>query len=253
MASATGAKRFGAGRFYGITANTATPTPTNFLLPQDQSLTLKRSNKTLHGENQLPAAVGAGEMTVTGKVAFGTTNARVIADLFFGVTPTTGQYIEVNNEAGTIGAGTPTYTVTNSATFVEDLGVLYVPTNARMTRVASGSETAGKSYSMAAGVYTFATGDESKNVKISYLYSETTSGEQLSITNPLQGPTGSFSAVHVFPWGTIEEDVITLNACLANQTEFGMKSGDFMKPTFDFDAFTDDNGILGTFCFAQAA
>lgn len=254
MNSLTGKKIFGAGRPYGIN-NVANPTPIQFLVPQSMTVTCKRSNKTLHGENQLPDAVGAGEMSVTTKITYGATSARAMAELFFNQTATTGSLVEHRGEAATISASTPyIVTVADATNFTTDLGVVFVQTNAIMTRVAAGSEMAGTSYSVDAttGKYTFAAGDTGKNVKISYLSKSTTVGQTITVNNPLQGKTGNFTGVFVFPWGQ-EQDVITLNNLLANNTEIGSKGGDFAKPTLDADAACDDNGILGTFAFAEAA
>ena len=252
--SITGKKIFGAGRPYGIN-NVTNPTPIQFLVPQSQTITIKRSNKTLHGENQLPDAVGAGEMTVSSKITYGASSSRAMAELFFNQSATAGSLVEHRGEAATISATSPyTVTVADAANFSLDLGVVFVATNQIMTRVAAGSEQAGVSYSVdtTTGKYTFSDGDTGKNVKISYLSKSATVGETLTVSNPLQGKTGNFTGVFVFPWGS-EQDIITLNNLLANNTEIGSKGGDFAKPTLDADASTDDNGQLGTFAFAQAA
>lgn len=247
-----GKKTFGAGRFFGIN-NVTNPTPARFSVPQDQSITFKRDVKSLFGESQLAADVAGGSMTVTGKVTLGTTVARIFADLIFGDAGSANQTLQADKEAGTVPATTPfTITVANSASWTVDLGVRSVDTGALLTCVASASEVAGKSYSVAAGVYKFAAGDANKSFKISYLYTAANSGETVIMSNQPMGKTGNFTGVYVFPWGT-EQDVITLNNCIASGTEISTKMGDYAKPTFDFEAACDNNDVLGTFSFAEAA
>lgn len=248
-----GKKIFGQGRFFGI-SNVTAPTPARFGLVQDQTITFKRSTKSIFGENQLAADVSSAELEVTGKVTYGTSNPRISADLMFGVAGSTGQTLEADNELGTASASI--VTVANSANWTQDLGVVAVTTGKRMVRVASGP-VAGVSYTVAAGVYTFAAGDSTIQVKISYLWTSSASGESVVITNQPMGRVGGFTGVMVFPWtnpsGVVEQDVLTLNSCVASDNEISTKLGDYSKPTFGFMAATDANDTLGTFAFSQAA
>jgi hypothetical protein len=248
--STTGKKIFGAGRFFGINA-VAAPTPMRAYVPQDQSIDFKLNTKSLSGENRLPVAVAAGDMSVTGKVTMGANSARLFGDLMFAVGNTTGTIIEQDYEAGTIpGSVAYTITVANSSTWTTDLGVVLASDGTVFTRVASGP--AAGQYSVAAGVYTFATADANKNMKISYLYTSSTSGEKLTITNSLMGPAGAFTGIMVFPYG-VDQDVLTLNNCIPSDAAISTKQGDYAKPTFGFMASTDASDTLGTFAFAQAA
>lgn len=248
--STTGKKIFGAGRFFGIN-NVSNPTPMRAYVPQDQSIDFKLATKDLYGENRLPVAVAAGEMSVTGKVTMGANSARMFADLMFAVGSSAGQILEQEQEAGTIpGSVAYTVTVANSATWTTDLGVALAADGTAFTRVAS-APAAGQ-YSVAAGVYTFAAADANKNVKISYLYTQASTGEKITITNSLQGPAGSFTAVMVFPYGS-DQDVLTLNNAIPSEGGISTKQGDYAKPTFGFMASTDASDTLGTFSFAQAA
>ena len=252
-----GKKVFGSGRFFGIN-NVTNPTPARFSLVQDMTVTMKRDVKSIFGESQLAADVSSGSMDVTGKVTYGTMNARVQAGLMFGDAGVTGQTNQADNEQGVVpGSSTYIITVTNSATWTEDLGVLDVATGNRMTCVASGSELAGKSYSVSAGVYKFASGDANAVKKISYLWTGTTAGETVTLTNQAMGRVGGFAAVNVFPWtnmaGVPEQDVLVLNNCIASDSEISSKSADYGKPTFGYTAAVDTNDNLGTFSFAEAA
>ena len=254
MPALNGKKIFGAGRFFGIN-NVSNPTPARFAVPQDMSVTFKRGVKSLYGENQLAEDVSGGELDVTGKVSYGTSNARVIASLLFGAATTTGQTFEADNELGTIASHT--ITVFNATAWTTDLGVVNVTTGARYQCVTSGAETAGVSYSVAAGVYRFASGETGTAFKISYLYAITGAGETVALANQPQGKVSDFAAVYVFPWtnpgNVVEQDVLTLNSCIASDAEIATKTGDYAKPSFSFTAACDTNGNLGTFSFAEGA
>jgi len=242
---------FGASRFFGIAAG-SNPTPARFYVPQDVGITIKRASKSLFGENQFAVAVAAGEAEVSGKVTMGRPNARILADLIAGVSGASTLILkEADKESGTVPATSPyTITVANSATWTTDLGVLNADNAMNpMKRVAS-APAAGQ-YSVAAGVYTFASTNASLNVKISYLYT-VSQGEIVTMTNQPQGKTGAFNAVMVMPWGS-DQDVLVLNSCINTNADWSTKQGDFGKPTFDYIAGVDDNDVLGTFSFAEAA
>ena len=248
-----GKKIFGAGRFFGIN-NVTNPTPARFGVPQDISVSFKRAVKSLFGENQLAADVASGELTVSGKVTLGTVNPRIYTDLVFGDAGSTGQIIEADKESGTLTSFA--YTVANATNFVTDCGVVNATTGVPYACVASGSEVAGKSYSLGTGAtkgkYTFASAETGTNFKFSYLYNSTTTGETVTLANQPMGKTGNFTAVNIFPWGS-EQDVLVLNSCMGSDAELSTKAGDYGKPTFAYEASSDVNDILGTFTFAEAA
>jgi hypothetical protein len=251
-----GKKLFGAGVAFA-TLNASNPTPIRFGLVQDQSITFKRGAKEIFGPNQLAADVSSGEMSVTGKVTAGTTNARIFTDLLFADSGASGIVRESDNELGTVAGSSPyIVTVANSATWTQDLGVTAVASGVRYVRVAS-APVAGTSYTVAAGVYTFAAGDEGLSFKISYLYTVPSTGESVTLSNQPMGKVGNFTAAMVFPWtppgGVVEQDVLTLNSCLATDYEISTKMGDYGKPPFSFSAGCDTTDTLGTFSFAEVA
>jgi len=194
-------------------------------------------------------------MEVTGKVEYGKTVARVLSDLLFGSGSATGNYMEADKEADSVPAvSTYVITVANAATFLFDLGVVNATTGAIYTCVASGSEVAGKSYSLTAatGVYKFAALDASTNVYISYAYSVSTAGETVTLGNQLQGQVGTFQAAHVLPWGA-EQDMFVFYNCLAGSSSLSAKKSGFGNSTLDYTAAVNNNGQLGVATFAEAA
>lgn len=241
---------FGAGAMWGVLAG-ATPTPKRFGVLQDVNLDFNAATKSLIGQNNLPFAVARGVITTKGKANFGQFNGGVINDLFFGQTATTGQIAAVDNETGAVpGSVSYTVTVANSATWQTDLGVIYGATGLPLTRVAS-APTVGQ-YSVAAGVYTFAAADANASVYISYTYTISGSGQKFTIAQQAMGTTPTFKTVVSLPYNG-QKMSVTLNSCIANKFSFATKTEDFAKPSFDFEAFADSAGNLGTFSFAEVA
>ena len=246
--SITGKKTFGAGRFWGINGVTA-PTPMRAVLPQDMSIDFKLGTKELRGENRFAAAIAIGDISVSGKVTLGGSSSKMFGDLIFGSGAVIGQILEADKEAGTIPASVSyIVTVVNAAHFTTDLGVFRATDGLVYARVASAPATG--QYSVAAGVYTFAAADAGTNVLISYLYTQATSGVTVNMANSIQGPAGAFASIMAFVYGP-DQDVLTLNNCLATDAGIATKQGDFTKPTFGFMASTDNADNLGTFAFAQ--
>ena len=256
MVALAGKPTFGAGRAFAV-GNYTNPTPARLPVPQSQSIDFKRKVEALFGENQLAEAVASGEMEVTGKVEYSKSNARVTADLMFGDGTALGSYQQANLEAGTVpGSSTYVVTVVNATNFLFDLGVKNATTGAIMVATAAGSEVAGISYSLGTGAnkgkYTFALGDANANVLISYGWQLTTAGAIISLANQAQGPSTSFQAVHVLPWGT-EQDMFVFYNCVASASAISAKKSGFGSNTLDYIAGVNTSGILGIASFAETA
>ena len=157
-------------------------------------------------------------------------SSLVIASLFFGVTPSSGSELTQFLEPGTIPSSTAyTVTLTNSATFVQELEVIYALTDTPFTKVASGP-TQGQ-YSISAGVLTFAAADAGKAILTSYKYTST-GGYKLSLVNTLQGDVPIFG---VSLYNTKSGLPVTrfLPFCVANKAGFGSKENDWTNPEID--------------------
>jgi hypothetical protein len=85
-------------------------------------------------------------------------------------------------------------TVSNAATFNDDLGVRYANTGIAFKRVTTPSAAGEYSVNESTGVYTFAAADASAAVKINYAYNNTTAGKKLTISNQSGGFTPTFKA-----------------------------------------------------------
>lgn len=241
---------FGSGSLWATTSG-SNQTPARFGVLQNCGVDFKSSPKPLFGQNQLPVTVARGTMAVSGKAELAQFTARLYNNIFFGTsmsTATTGKTVVVDNESGTI-PGTPfAVTVTNSATWVLDLGVIFSATGIPLTRVASGPTTG--QYSVASGVYTFAAADTTLGVKISYTWT-TTGGATLSIANAAMGIAPTFKTVLSSVYNS-NNLVLTLNACVATGMSLTTALEDFTKQSFTFEAFTDSSDTLGTIAFAEA-
>ena len=247
--SATGQKVFGSGYFYGV-PTAANPTPTAFGAAQNMSADFKRDIKPLWGTNQLPIEIASGKLTVTGKVEMATLNGRLVNDLLLGTTLAAGETIVQRNELGAVPSPSGPYTITvaNSATWTVDLGVVNSTTFVPLVRVASGPTTG--QYSVAAGVYTFAAADAGNILKISYEYTQTSSGQTVIMTNQPMGKVGNFQAVMSFNFGS-EKSTLQFNNAMSSGFSLATKLDDYMMPSFDFGCGTDATDTLGTFSFAE--
>lgn len=236
-------RSFGSGLLFA-TNTAANSTPVQFGTLQDVQLDISRSLKELYGQNQFPVAIGAAQMKITGKAKVGQVNGQLYNDLFFGGTSATGQTLLVYNEPGAIPAVTTyTVTVTGSATWVEDQGVLYADTGIPFKRVAS-APTAGQ-YSVAAGVYTFAAADASKNVLISYTKTDAANGQTLSVGNPLQGVQPTFTMIVQRSYNGVQE-AFKLWSCISSKLSLPTKMADWGITELDFSAFADSAGRVIT-------
>lgn len=240
---------FGSGALYGV-SSAANPTPVRFGVIQSAKVSFKSKNVPLYGTDQLPVTVGVGTMQVTGSAELAALQPRFWNDIMFGSisTPNTGQTIVLTGEAGTV-PGTSTYTITvvQSATWVTDLGVIYASTGLPLTRVASVSAIG--QYSVAAGVYTFFSGDASTAMKIAYTYTAT-SGETLTLANQAIGIATTYKTVLSLPYNGLDF-VLTLNASVRESLDLATALEDFTKSSYTFSAFTDSSGTLGTVSFGE--
>lgn len=241
---------FGSGSLW-MTTSGSNKTPTRLGVLQNCGVDFKSNTKPLFGQNQLPVTVARGTMSVMGKGEFAQITSRFYDNIFFGAmsTAATGQILAVDNEAGTIPAASGPYivTVTNSATWTTDLGVIFAATGLPLTRVASGPTTG--QYSVSAGVYTFAAADTLLGVKISYIWTAT-GGEKLTIANQAMGVAPTFSTVLSIPYNS-QKFTLTLNACVSESISMTTSLEDFTKQPFSFAAFTDSSDTLGTLSFAE--
>ncbi len=246
---------FGSGKLIAVPTNLAdgtaiaNPTPVILGTMQDVSLDLSTEIKTLYGSKRYPIAVGQGKGKTEIKAKYAEIDGAILGSLFFGKASAAGIKAAVFDFATSIPAVTP-FTVTivppGSGTFVADLGVLDTATGVQLTRVATTPATGQYSVS-AVGVYTFASADTGKAIKISYEYSSTTGGQVWSISNDVMGYTPSFSLLlqNSYDGKTM---VCKLNRCVSGKLSVPLKSDDFAIYDFEAEAFANGAGELGYIC-----
>ncbi|MHB1872300.1 MAG: hypothetical protein ACYCT1_15800 [Steroidobacteraceae bacterium] len=202
---------------------------------QDIQLTFSAKVDQLMGQGQFSAGVGVGSRTIAGTAKIGAMSMPLY-QLMFGGTPSTGTVKLAYAEAGTIPASTPfTVTVSNSATWTEDQGVVYTATGIPLTPVAS-SPTTGE-YSVAAGVYTFAAADTGLAVQITYAYTSASTGATLVVANNLQGNQPVFGVLAQRSWNGTGERLV-LPYCVATKIVLPTAQSKFGLGSIDFDAFS---------------
>jgi hypothetical protein len=232
---------FHTGTLYG---KSALPNSTGqaFGTLQNVSIDLAFTTKELFGQNNFPVAVGQGNCKITGKAASAQIQAKMFNDLFLGGSLAAGEVAVAVSEPGTIPASVAyTVTVTNSATYVEDLEVKYAATGLPFVKVAS-APAAGQ-YSVAAGVFTFAVADASAPVLISYSYTVSASGQKLSLTQQLVGAAPTFQLVLAGGYGQGQKlPGIKLYANTATKLSFATKQNDFAIPQFEWMSFANAAG-----------
>jgi hypothetical protein len=238
---------FGAGILWSINSN-ANSTPYRVAQLQDTSFNFDFTLKELRGQSQFPVDLRRGSAKMSGKAKFALLNSSAVNDLFFGNTKTAGLLLSALAEAGTIPSSTPwTVTVANAANFDTDLGVQYAA-GGYLTKVASSPATG--QYSVAAGVYTFASGDAGKGVLIDYLYTATTGGNRIALTNNLMGNTPTFMGVWTAQIGG-KTCTLKLNQVASSKFDLALKQEDYGLPDFDINAMDNGTGSLGTFSIAD--
>lgn len=241
---------FGVGTLVTTRTDISNATPTKFGVIQDVEVDFAFTNKDLIGQSQFPVDVARAAGKITGKAKTAQFNARALNDTFFGQSLNIASGVLLaNNEAHSVPApsGPYTVTVTHSSAFVADQGVSYASTGLPLVLVASGP--AQGQYSVSSGVYTFASADASTAMLFNYTYTVTTDNE-ISIANQLMGTSPVFSVLLA---NTYKGNVfnLQLNAAISTKMSFPFKNVDYTIGDFEFSAYADAAGNIGTITTTQ--
>lgn len=239
---------FGSGDLFSIVEG-ANRTPRKFGVLQEASIEWDKTTKQLHGQFEYPVAVAGGISKVMVRAKAAEIYGKQYAEIFFGdATVTSSQRKVAVDEVGTVPTTPFTVTVSNSATFLEDLGVIDASNGLAMLRVASAPATG--QYSVSAGVYTFAAADTGKSVRISYSYTPASGGSKFTMTNRRLGTQSFFALVLT---NSYDSDVsyVKLNRCTAKKLSLATKLEDFVIPEFECEAMVDAAGNLGEWGFSD--
>jgi len=238
---------FGSGAIWGerTDATGSGIGPRQFGVLQEIQIDFDWSDKELYGQRQFPIAIARGQGKITGKAKFAQILGLLYSDIFFGLTPATGQFAVAQLEATTVSATTP-YTVVpaNAANYNDDLGVVYASNGRRFNRVTTPSQAGQYSVNFSNGVYTFAAADAAAAVLISYTYNLPATGSTLTLTNQLMGVTPKFKATFYTSYNG-SGTALRLNACTANKLSLPTKLDTWTISELDFTAFADASGTIG--------
>lgn len=241
---------FGSGVLQGFRTDVANSTPVNFGLVQEVTADWNFDLKEGYGQYQMPVVIARGKGKMTFKAKALRISGLAFANFFFGISAATGQVATSFAESGTIPATPYAVTVANSATFVDDLGVVAFTTGLPLTKVASGPTTG--QYSVSAGVYTFAAADTTKVMLISYTYTISATGQKIVVTNQLLGTTPTFQANLYSTFQSLPLTVKLPN-CVSGKLGFSTKLDDYAMPDFEFSAFADASGNVATWSFGEVS
>jgi hypothetical protein len=246
---------FGSGVLLGTRTDIANATPVNFGLVQEVTIEETATVKELTGQYQRPVAIARGTIKTTGKAKVARISGIAFGNLFYGVTPSSGQIATSFAEGPTAIPTTPfTITVVNAVSYVDDAGVINAATGLPLTLVSSSPIAGQYSVNTSTGVYTFSAADNVAGVRvlISYTYGITSAGQKIAVANQLLGTTPTFKAKF---YTTFQGQAISLqlNNCTANKLAFDTKLEDFIIPEFDFSCFADASGNVMTWSFAEVS
>lgn len=240
---------FGTGLLYGepTSGNLPTsPTPVRLLL-QEVSIDFKGDLKKLWTQGQMPIASARGKLDVTGKAKIVNYDPDPINQLFWAQNIATGMVIPVDKELDLLAANATSITVTNSATFDTDNGVVFASgtkAGQMLLRVNASPAISQYSVNTTSGVYTFNAADNATTMAISYTYSNSTRGKTITLTNQTMGYA---PVCRMDMWGTFRNKIlgIRLNAATLGQWTYPSKLEDFWVSDITFDANTDSTDTLG--------
>jgi hypothetical protein len=225
--------------------------PRQFGVLQDIQIDFDWTDKELYGQFQFPVAIARGQGKITGKAKFARILGLLYSDIFWGLTPTVGQFGVVEYEADMVPSVTPfQITVDNGAAYNDDLGVYYASgsqaSGPPFNRVTTPSAAGQYSVNFATGVYSFSAADEGQAVLISYTYNIAGSGHEITITNQIAGTTPTFKATFYTTYNG-KGTALRLNACVASKLSLPTKIDDWTIEELDFSAYADATGTIGYF------
>lgn len=231
----------------------ANPTPIMIGVMQEGSIDINFENKTLHGQNQFPVAVGRGKGKIGGKAKFAQLFGAMFNNVLFGQTLRGGLVSVHYDTSGVVIPGAPIalgVSPPGSGVFSRDMGVINdkgLPmrclSRSQAIEPAAGM---GSCYSVTPdGTYRFSPDDTGKTMFINYEYTvaEASAGSatQSTVMNLPMGAAPTFSADLFLPYQG-KSMKLSLFCCVASKLALATKQDDFLVPDFDFDAFADPVG-----------
>lgn len=201
----------------------------------------KSDLKKLFGQSQFAVATARGKVNVDIKGKLAVFDPNMLNQLMFAQPATTGYNLIVDGEQKTVSAAAAT--VTNTP-IVEDWGVQYRNTGQQLIKVPSAPAVGQYSGpNLATGVYTFASGDNTNVVAISYTYAVNT-GVTITMNNQLMGYAPEL-AMLLYNKFRNKYLAVELNDVTLGTISIPTKLEDFWIADFDGSANTDASNTLG--------
>jgi hypothetical protein len=252
---------FSAGYLVGrpavTSALTSPTTPRQFGQLQEVSFDVSYTTKKLMGPGSFPLREFRGEAKVDLKAKFAQIDGKLFAELFFGVSETTGATIPVFGEAQNIPSSVSyVVTATNAGAlgvnFVEDYGPVYASNGAKFKLVSS-APTQGQymlGSGTTAGQYTFSAADAGVAILLNYQYSNATAGFTHNAPNAIQSESPYFEIVLSNPSdGGFTRRIFKASASKITQN---FKMGDIVIPEMDISVYDPGTGVMWTDSYAAA-
>lgn len=235
---------FNSGEIYVLRNDIVGATPLQIAQITESSVEFSGTTKELTGKYLIAKHIEQTGLKITGKFKTSDINAVAVNTLLCGGTLVDGQTLVADSEAHTIPASTAyTVTVTNSAHFSEDFGV--VDADTLIPYSVTSDTVAGGLYSVTSGgVYTFDEDDKSKDILISYAYSASSTGKTASFSNAVAGTAPKFKLVLRNEYED-QQFVLVLHKCVCTKFSLAMKAGDFAGGhEYDFQAMEGSTGVV---------
>lgn len=247
---------FGAGNLFAKRTDVATQQVALLATVQDWSIDLDQELIKLLGQYKAPVDIAPGELKIVGKVKAARVQAYLMNNIILGQTITPNSGFDVATPENKSAIAATTFTVTNGATFLEDLGIVYHNSGIALSPVTA-APAVGSYIAGAAGVgnYTINASDENVpgGLDVYYTYSVTTL-YQVSMGQTLMGVGPQFELIGKVPYtvqGVPKTFNFKLNAVRSNKLPLAFKNKAYMIPEFDFEGFADSAGNIGTFCTTE--
>jgi hypothetical protein len=227
------------GRAYIIPSG-ANPDVMQFAVIKNWSLELSQEEIELRGSDLDVLDRVASKRDLKGKIAISEISTALLNAVTAGGAITTGSMLPAVHSAA---VPTTPYqiTVTNSATFDKDLGVIDKTSAKELACVASAPATG--EYSYAAGVYTFAAADTAHNVAIHYRYTST-AGKTITVSGASAGSASTTYGLFLLGTAGGKSYSIEVPAVTIPNLSLSMSPDAWADVSLDFAAKLDANSVL---------
>jgi|SRR6516164_6762384 hypothetical protein len=221
------------------------PTPLKFGVLQEANVDFKGDLKKLFGQYQFPVATARGKLECNIKGKLAVFDIRLLNQLYFAQIETPGSYnLIADGEPHTVSAAAATVL---NVPIVEDWGVQdsISGQSFEYNSNTAGLVTGQYSVNTTSGVYSFASGDNGRTVKISYTYStNSNSATTIVLANQLMGYAPELTML-LYNHFRNKYLAIELNDVTLGSIAIPTKLEDFWIMDFDGAANADPSNNLG--------